>query len=280
MAKEIVPTSKPSALIDVIAQAGGAPAPTPKPAIITGTSGASTPAPAIDAKLVTTAIASDQASNQRTAQTMPIIIPAATTMNGQVVPAEIPLVATGNVFYIRAANGNLSIVPFRGGATGTENDFGVGQGREVSNGFENLSVKNYNLFPVVGLLWVGWDNFINNQLIIDQANQPAICFPTYPIANALSSLNITDRSGSAIQDVNGKTWLALYRIAIQIFNLDPGSTQLLFKLGGTTGSPAVAQIPSSPLPIRLDMAGNFTINYGAPINMIVSELYACIDPNQ
>lgn len=242
--------------------------------------GNTTPAPTSNAPKVTTAVVSDTLGNTRTAQSVPIIIPAATLFNGQVQPAEIPLVVSGEVFYLRAANGQLAITAFRGGATGTENTFGVGQGREVSSGFENIIVRNYNLFPVVGLLWVGWDNFINNQLIIDQQNTPNIAFPTYPIPNAATTLNITDRSGTSIQDIDGKTWLALYRVAIQIFNLDQGNTYLLYRLGGSPGSPAIAAIPLAPLPIRLDISGSYTISVSGGINMIVSEIYQCIDPSQ
>jgi hypothetical protein len=242
-------------------------------------SGVTTPTPVATKSTATTAIITKEQTNTRTAQTIPLILPAATTLNGQIQPAEIPIVATGNVFYLRSANGELDITPFRAGAAGTENTFGVGQGREVGNGFENLSIKNFNLFPVVGLLWIGWDNFINNQLIIDNAQQPQIGFPTYPIPNSATSLNITDRSGQAINDINGGQWLALYRIAIMIFNLDTGTTSLLFKTGGSPGSPAIAAIPPAPLPIRLDLAGNFTINNGGSnLNMIVSEIYACISP--
>ena len=143
--------------------------------------------------------------------------------------------------------------------------------------FDQVDLQNPNSVPIVVQIWTGNANFIDNRLIIANQSIPQVVFPTYPTANAAASVNFVDRSGTNITDINGGLWVALYRVAIIVCNVDGGTTFLLQKAGAATASgPAVAAIyPFTSL--NLPIAGNYTINVGgANINVIASEIYSAI----
>lgn len=245
------------------------------PAVTPPMPGTSTPQP-----ITTTAIITEPGTNTRTTRTIPVFLPAATLLNGQVQPTQITLPAAGSQFRVLASSANVAITPYRGGSTGAQNSFGIGQGCKVANGFENLIVANYNTFPVVASLWVGFDDFINDQLILAVSAYQPVAYPTNPVLNATANINIQDLSGQTFTDINGQIWGAIQRLAILIFNQDAGNTYLLRKYGatGSPGSgPAIAAIPPSPLPLQLQFTGNYTINNGGEnLNIIVSEIYYAI----
>lgn len=197
-------------------------------------------------------------------------------INGQVPAGEtLPLPVAGTQFYITALTATVSIRP-RGGVF---NEYEVGTGLQLQeiNAFDLLEIRNDNAFPVVYQIFVGFDQFIDKRLILDLVSQPAVVNPTYPIANAAAVVNIEDKTGQAITDINGGTWWALARIAICVFNTDTGVTLLLHLASATSASdPAVAAIPPATA-LNFPVTGDYRLTTGGGnINAIVSEIYQCI----
>jgi len=225
-----------------------------------------------DANKILSGIPGAQVSRQ-----VPVVLPAATLVNGQVQPAETFIAQAGNLFYVLAASASVQIQPVRAGAIGASNNFSTAQGQPVSGGFDTLTVRNLSLFPVVASIWVGYDSFINDQVTITNNAFFDVAYPTYPTPNAASTLEIPDLTGQTFTDANGNKWGAVTRKSILVFNLDGGVTMLLQKKGAATSSgPAVGAI--YPLtPIRFDFGGDYSINIGGGnINAVVSEIYTSI----
>ena len=213
---------------------------------------------------------------------VPVFIPAAVVdANGTVTPSAVPVTQSGTVFYvITASNSNLKIQPIRAANVGIANTFGIGQGQTVKDGFETLQVYNPNTFPVVAVIWVGYNDFINDQLILAQQQYPTAVFPTYTQPNTAGAtvVDINDLSGTQITDINGVSWLALYRIEIQMSNLDSANVYTLQNATATTAnSPAIVAIQPTQT-ITRPISGNYRIRSGATINMLIVELYACVKP--
>lgn len=202
----------------------------------------------------------------RTSIIYPIVVPA---------NAVVPVPCAGTVFYVTVATAPVQIRP----VSGVFNTYTNGKGLRLQpqNAFASLEVKNTNAFPVVVQLFVGFDEFIDNTLILANTGQQLVARPTYPTASAAANVNILDISGSAFLDINGVSWYALQREAIYISNIDSGVTLLLQKLGSvvSNGPSAIAIFPTSNL--RYAASGDFCLNVGGGnINAIVSELYQAI----
>src|SRR5665213_498774 len=163
------------------------------------------------------------------------------------------------------------------GFVGATNNFQNGQGQTVSQGFEQLTAKNFNPFPIAALVWVGFEDFINDQLILNQTSTPQVTYATQPIATgAAGNIQIPDISGQAFTDINGKAWYAIARTAIVISNI--GSNPIYLQKYGSTSATAnaVLQCPAGQ-PIAHNASGNFTISVGgAGVPAIVSEIYSAI----
>ena len=192
--------------------------------------------------------------------------------------ATIPVTISGSMFYLLAATAQVAIRP-RGGVF-TLYPQGTGQNYRAEDAFPSLEINNPNSFSVVISVVIGWDTFVDNRLILAQAQYPNVAFPTYPTANAAAVVHFVDLSGTAFTDINGGKWYALYRVAIVISNLDTGVTYLLQKAGATgPSSPAVAAIfPATSF--NEPLSGNYDLNLGgANINVVAHELYASIPAN-
>jgi hypothetical protein len=145
--------------------------------------------------------------------------------------------------------------------------------------FNNVDLQNPNSVPIVVQVWTGISQFIDNRLIIANQSIPQVVYPTYPTANAAAKVEFKDLSGGGFTDVNGNLWLALYRVAIVICNVDGGTTFLLQNKGGkVTDSPSKAVAAIYPLTSwNESFAGDYDINLGgANINVIAHEIYAAI----
>lgn len=209
----------------------------------------------------------------RSSRAFPVQLPAATGTGAQLVPAEQQIIAPGSKFYVITASAQINIQPVRAGNIGISNPFGVGQGQPVTGGYEFLTVRNYNSFPVVALVWVGFDDFINNQMVIASTVNQAVTFPTQSLPTS-TQININDLSGTAFLDINGKKWYAIQRQAIIISNLDTGVSLLLQKAGSAVANGAAVLLCPVAIPVEHRSGGNFTISTGgATINAIVSEIY-------
>lgn len=198
--------------------------------------------------------------------------------------ANTTLTNRGTQFYFVLCTGSIN-ARARGGKAGG-GDFVLypqeGTGSDVGAEFDFLDLQNPNGYAIAVAVWIGYGGFIDKRLILNNVANPNVVFPTCPVANSLTQININDLSGQAFSDINGNKWIAIARIAILIFNLDTGNSYLLQKAGASTGTgPAVASIPPAPLPLQLQFSGNYTIdNNGANINMIVSEIYSAIPASQ
>lgn len=202
----------------------------------------------------------------RTSIIFPLVIPA-----GQV--GAVPI--AGTTFYVTVATAPVDIRPLNG----VFSRYVQGQGLKVQtvNAFPALEVKNPNANAVVVQVFVGFDDMIDNRLILANTGQQLVANPTYPTASAAANIDILDLSGGPFTDINGEQWLALQREAIYVFNPDAGVTLLLQEFGSVVANgPAVAVIyPVTSL--RYAAGGNYTINVGGGnINAIVSELYQAI----
>jgi hypothetical protein len=213
----------------------------------------------------------------RVSRQVPVVLPAATRVNNTVVPSQAGIAQAGNRFYVLSCSAPVSIQAIRAGSVGAANSFGIGQGQPVSAGFETLSVSNYSLNPVVALIWVGFDDFVNDQLILATNSFAYVVFPTYKTASSATNVNINDLSGTSFTDINGKLWGAIARVAILVFNTDPGATLLLQKAGTVIGTGVAVGVIYPNTPIRFDFSGNYALNLGgAPVPAIVSEIYQAI----
>jgi hypothetical protein len=213
----------------------------------------------------------------RTSRQISIAIVAGVLVNGQIQPGEFSITQSGSRFYVLGASAPIEIQPQRGGSLGASNTFGVGQGMPVADTFDGLVIRNKTLFPVVALIWVGFDDFINDQLILQSSSYAQVAYPTYPIANAASVVDVKDLSGQSFADINGKLWGALSRVCILVFNVDAGLTINLQKANATTSTGAAVGTCFPLTPTRFDFAGDYRFQLGgANINLIVSEIYNAI----
>jgi hypothetical protein len=183
--------------------------------------------------------------------------------------------APGTQFYLMFTTAPLQIRP----SAGTFNTYAVGQGLQLTeeNAFNSVEFKNTTANAVVFQIFIGFDNFIDNTLIVNTVTNPSVAYPTYSTPSAAASVAITDKSGTPFSDINGGSWYAVNRVAIVISNVDSGVTLLLQKANSVIASgPAIVAI--FPLTsIRLDVSGNYVLHLGgANINAIVSELYQAI----
>lgn len=202
----------------------------------------------------------------RTSITINNIVPANSTL-------QVP--ATGTQFYVVIQSAPISVRP--SGGVFNQYEQGTGLQLEEINAFQLLEVKNDNAFPVVFSLFVGFDQYIDNRLILTNTGQQLVAFPTYPVASVAAGVAINDLAGTKFADINGGQWYALSREAIYIFNPDAGVTLLLQESGSiVAGGPAVGIIyPLTSL--RYAAQGDYSLSVGGGnINAIVSELYNAI----
>lgn len=191
----------------------------------------------------------------------------------QVLPAggSMPINIPGSTFYVTYCSSPLSVRPYPGGAFDT---YPQGTGRRFEVGFTRLDLLNPSANPCLFQIWVGFDEYIDKRLILSTTSYPIVAYPTYPTANAATSLAINDLSGTKFTDINGNKWWAISREGIYVFNIDTGVTALIQKAGAITSSgPAVGAVyPQTSL--RLPYQGNYSVQVGGGnINLIVSEGY-------
>lgn len=194
-----------------------------------------------------------------------------------IIPAggTLPLPVSGCNFYLLLTSATVKIRP----AGGQFDEYTTGTGLRLpeENAFDQLEINNPNAFAIAFSIFIGWDDYDDRRLILANQSVPMVVYPTYPTANAATNVQITDRSGQVITDINLVQWYAVYRVAILVFNPDTGVTLLVQKSGSVVaGGPSIGVVyPQTSL--RLDVGGDYTLHLGgANINAIVSEIYACI----
>lgn len=202
----------------------------------------------------------------RTSLTYTNVVPAGGTL-------EVP--AAGTQFYLIFSTAALNIRP----SGGVFSPYQQGTGLQLveANAFNLIEVQNLNAGPVVFQLFIGFDQFIDNRLVLDQSLTPTVAYPTYPVASAGTAVAINDLSTLSFTDINGKKWFAIQRLSIIVCNPDTGVTLNLQKsAAATSNGPSIAVIyPQTSL--NLPVSGNYSLSTGGgAINAIVSELYQAI----
>lgn len=194
-----------------------------------------------------------------------------------VVPAgsSVPFPATGNTFYLLAASAPLQIRP----SGGSFAEYRTGTGLDIvgENAFSQLELKNTTANPISFSLFVGFDGFIDNRVIVAGDISQQVAYPTYKQASTAAAVAINDLSGQKFTDVNGGQWYALNRVAIIVSNIDSGVTLLLQKAGSSTasGDSICGIFPLTSL--NYPVSGNYSLSVGGGmINAIVSEIYNAI----
>ncbi len=194
----------------------------------------------------------------------------------QVIPANagVPISVSGSFFYVTVATATIDIRP--GG--GAFNPYTPGTGLNVGAGneFGLLEVKNNNAFPVAFQLFVGFDGFIDNRVIIATGGAQPVGYPTYSVQSSASTINIVDLSGQPFADINGGLWYAVNRISLTVCNADTGVSLLLQKASATSSSDASIAFIQPNTSYREQLVGNFRIRSGGSINAIVNEIYSAI----
>lgn len=200
-----------------------------------------------------------------------------------VVPAggtlTVPL--AGTQFYVVFASAPLTIKPY-GNGFGSDVIYSQGTGQQFydSQAFSYLAIFNPSAGPIVFQLFVGFNQFIDRRLIIENSLQQQVAYPTQPTASVATAISIPDLSGNSLTDIDGNVWYAIQRVCIQVFNVSTGTTLLLQKFASTVSNgPAVAAIyPQTS--VRIDASGNYSMSVGGGvIPAIVSELYIALPAN-
>ena len=208
------------------------------------------------------ALASQKA---RTSQIINNIVQPGTTL---------PVPAAGTQFYLLVATLPVQIRP-KGGVFNT---YSAGKGLQLlpENAFDLLEIRNTSSVAIVFSIFVGFDGYIDNTLILNTASGEAqVVNPTYPAVNASNNINIPDLTGTLFTDPNGEGWYAISRTAILLFNADAAA---VYDVENTANSQTVALL--QPLQaLRLDFSGDYRITEGGNINAIVSEIYQAIPQN-
>ena len=187
-------------------------------------------------------------------------------------PSVLPLPTTGTSFYVTAASAPFEMRP----ANGQWNQYDVGTGLALSevNTFNLLELRNTSANPIAFEIFVGFDEYIDNRVIISQTSAQQVIFPTYPTPNSAAAVEITDRSGAVITDINGGEWYAISRVAAMVFNPDSGVTLLVQESGSAVANGPAVGIVYPLTSLRLDAGGDFSLSVGGGnINAVVSEIY-------
>lgn len=145
--------------------------------------------------------------------------------------------------------------------------------------FTKVEVKNLSSTASCAVQCiVGTAGFENRQLILSPSTGQPIVYPTCAAVNSSTQILIRDQSGGSFFDINGGKWIALNRVAIEVFNNDAGTTLVLQNYAGA-GAPAApgAGIIYPLTPIKFEFGGNYRLDLGgAAINAIVNEIYNAI----
>lgn len=198
----------------------------------------------------------------RSSQIFANIVPAGGTLT-------VPV--TGNCFYFLTLT-LLVQVRVQGGVF---NPFTQGKGMKfvAENNFPMLEIRNENAVAVVFQLFVGFDEYIDNTLILDNASgRKNIVYPTAPVPNVSANILIPDLSGTKINDINGNQWYALNRLSIYVSNADAAAVYDLVN----TANDKTAVLFQPLQTLSLPFSGNFRMTEAGNINAIVSETYEAI----
>ena len=185
--------------------------------------------------------------------------------------ATLPVPAAGTQFYLLVATLPIAIRP----SGGVFNTYSAGKGLNLlpENAFDLIEIRNTSAVAVVFSIFVGFDGYIDNTLILNTASGEAqVVNPVQSTVLATNNILIPDLSGTVITDPNGDQWYSISRTAILLFNADGAA---VYDVVNTANSMTIALL--QPLQaLRLDISGDYRITEGGNINAIVSEIYQAI----
>lgn len=181
---------------------------------------------------------------------------------------------SGDQFYLPVTSGKLEVKP--DGGSWIEYVSGTGLAPGLINTFYNIQVRNPSANPIVFSLIVGFAEFIDKRVYLPVDLTPDITYPTQPTPTA-TKINILDRSGSEIQDINGNAFYAISRRAIIVTNVSAGDTYLLQEYdSNVSNGPAIGAVGPG-FPLNFPTTGDYTVNAGGGvIEAIVSEIYQAL----
>jgi hypothetical protein len=187
----------------------------------------------------------------------------------------IPQLIQGSFFYVIAASAGILVRP-KGGSFNTYQP-GTGYRLPGDQSFSSLEIENPNAFPVSFAMFIGFGEFIDNRLILQQGVQYPVMKVTYSgVPEVAGPIAITDVSGSAFTDQNGKSWLAISRICFYVDNLST-SANLILQDSASDGNNCGTIFPATTR--TFPVSGNFTLKTGAaPVAACVIEVYNAIAP--
>lgn len=195
---------------------------------------------------------------------------------------SIPLVIAGDNFYFIVSTAPASALIQVRPRGGNFNEYQQGTGlnlRATGATFDMLEVKNVSANPQVVSIWVGFGEYIDNRLILAGSQIQAVVNPTYPTPGTTTTINIPDLSGSSFTDINGKLWLAISRVSIEMTNFATGTDYILqgYNSAVNNGPGVLAVLARTSL--IFGVSGNYSIsNGGGATNLIVSEVYNAVPP--
>lgn len=216
----------------------------------------------------------DQSNRKNDAGRFPVSAPnrSSQIITNVILPGEIyPVFQGGDAFYLVVATGKLLIKP----NTGSENEYVQGTGLRPGNNaaFNQVQLKNPNSFAVVFQIFVGFGDYIDNRLIVNDPNQVQAPYSTSGVPNVSNDIPIPDLSGQPFIDANGIPMLALNRVAIYVNNIDTG---LSYDIQNDAADKAlITVLPQTNIVYPAN--GDLRIKTAsANINATVSEIYNAI----
>lgn len=218
---------------------------------------------------------SNRLNSQNAAPASPLSRGSRTITN--VLPAGKTLQAPcyGSTFYVINSSGAINIKP----QSGMWQTFysGTGLGIPLENTFSLLEIQNPNSYAIAFEIFIGFDTYIDNRLVLVSSQNPIVAYPTYPVTNAANEIVIADLSGQEFTDANGNQWYALNRVAIVASNLSSGDVYIMENAAKDKNVLALQPLQSFTIPLR----GDYNINTGGGgnIDAIVHEEYEAIAKN-
>lgn len=178
----------------------------------------------------------------------------------------------GQQFYLVLATGEVKIKP----NNGAENSYTQGKGLVVDaeNQFRQLQVTNPNSFNVVIQLFVGFGDYIDNTVILYNPQFTNAVYGTMSTIASTNNLAIPDKSGTAFDDINGVSWIAIARVSLYVTNYDLAKTYDLKNNAST--KTILGILPATN--VTLPFGGDLRISDAAVLQLIVSETYLSIRP--
>jgi hypothetical protein len=223
-----------------------------------------------------------QATANQLAGSIAMSIPANSTL---------PQSIQGSFFYIQAASAAIEVKV--GGSDFNVYAPGTGYrmpkipnpsvpGAEIQSSFALMQIRNPNDFPVAFAIFVGFGDFIDNRLILQQGIVFPVMKVTYTgVPPAVGPIPIDDISGLEFQDQNGVDWLALNRVCFYVDNNSNSSPLLLLdEDSDVTGASANCGTIFPSTTRTFPVSGDFSLdNGGSTIPACVIEIYNAIAPN-